>query len=213
MNTAAGGNGFASFLLGIPISDRISNDIHIKPTATYYGFYAQDDFAVTRKLTVNLGLVRLPDAVLGQIRLIGIFHFTDQPKTGANGTFARTPGGEYLTNPQKHGFGPRLGLAYNIFPKTVIRTAGAVFYAPTDTQNPGTSDWGNGLFALGDGTLGAPSPYPNTPPPGGSWSNPFATGIVQGGQTETFPDRMYGHITSTTRSRTLPTGRSAFSTN
>ncbi len=189
VNTAAGGNGFASFLLGVPISDRISDDIHIKPTAKYYGLYVQDDFQVTRKLTMNLGVRwEYQTPYWDKYGSFGYFDFnSNEPVTGAKGNFAHTPPGGYLTVPQKRGFGPRVGLAYSIFPKTVIRTAGAVFYAPTDTQNPGTSDWGNGLFALGDGTLGAPSPYPNTPPPGGSWSNPFATGISVGSPTETFP--------------------------
>src|ERR1700685_4246824 len=56
LQSPIGGNGFASFLLGIPISDRISDDIRIKPTAKYYGLYVQDDFQMTRKLTLNLGL-------------------------------------------------------------------------------------------------------------------------------------------------------------
>jgi hypothetical protein len=189
LQSPTGGNGFASFLLGIPISDRISDDIHIKPTARYYGFYAQDDIQVTRKLTMNVGLrYEYQTPYWDKYGSFGYFSFQGtEPVTGMPGIFAHTAPGAYLTNPQKHGFGPRVGLAYTITPKTVIRTAGAVFYAPTDTQNPGTSDWGNGLFTLDDGTLGAPSPYANTPPPGGSWSNPFASGIVLGSNTETFP--------------------------
>lgn len=189
LQSAAGGNGLASFLLGIPISDRISDDIRIKPTSRYYGFYVQDDFQMTRKLTLNLGLrYEYQTPYWDKYGSFGFFNFQGtEPVTGRMGTFQSTPPGQYLTVPQRHGFGPRVGLAYTIFPKTVIRTAGAVFYAPTDTQNPGTSDWGNGLFTLDDGTLGAPSPYPNTPPPGGSWSNPFASGILLGSHTQTFP--------------------------
>ncbi|HYO82700.1 MAG TPA: hypothetical protein VES20_14945 [Bryobacteraceae bacterium] len=48
------------------------------------------------------------------------------------------------------------------------------------------SDWGNGLFTLFEGSLGAPSPFANTPPEGGSWSNPFAAGLPQPNRESTF---------------------------
>ena len=183
-----GGNGFASFLLGIPIADEISSDPHIKPTARYYGFYVQDDFQVNRKLTLNLGLrYEYQTPYWDKYGSVGFFNFTaTEPVTGYKGSFQSTAPGAYITNPQRNGFGPRVGLAYTPLPKTVIRIAGAVIYAPTDTQYPDASDWGNGTYVLNAGTLGAPSPYPNTPPPGGSWSNGFASGILVGSRTQTF---------------------------
>jgi hypothetical protein len=68
----------------------------------------------------------------------------------------------------------------------VIRAAGAIFYAPSDTLNPGTSDWDNGFFSLDGGSLGSAQPYPNTPSPGGSWSNRFATGTLIASRAQTF---------------------------
>ena len=188
-NTATGGSGFASFLLGVPISDRISIDPRLKVHARYYGLYVQDDLRITSKLTANLGLrweYTTPWA--DKFGSIGYWDGKGtEPVTGRQGVFAFTQPNQYQTDPNKKNFGPRVGLAYSVNPKTVIRAAGAIFYAPTDTLNPGTSDWGNGFFSLDEGSLGPPSPYPNTPSPGGSWSNPFATGILIGSRGQTFP--------------------------
>jgi hypothetical protein len=189
LSTSTGGSGFGSFLLGVPISDRISIDPHLKVNAKYYGFYVQDDVRITSKLTANLGLRwEYTTPYSDKFGSIGYWNGAGtEPVTGNKGVFAFTEPGQYQTDPNRKNFGPRVGLAYSLTPKTVIRAAGAIFYAPADTLNPGTSDWGNGFFSLDEGSLGAPSPYPNTPSPGGSWSNPFATGILIGSRGQTFP--------------------------
>ena len=50
------GNGIASFLLGTPASGYISTNAATAPQSPWYGLYFQDDFRVTPKLTLNLGL-------------------------------------------------------------------------------------------------------------------------------------------------------------
>ena len=164
LSTASGGSGFGSFLLGVPISDRISIDPHLKVNAKYYGFYVQDDIRVTSKLTANIGMRwEYTTPYSDKFGSIGYWNGNGiEPVTGNKGVFAFTEPGQYQTDPNKKNFGPRVGLAYSVTPKTVIRAAGAIFYAPADTLNPGTSDWGNGFFSLDEGSLGAPSPYPNT---------------------------------------------------
>src|SRR5258708_21214623 len=42
----------------------------------------------------------------------------------------------------------------------------------------GGTDLGRGLFTTSGVVRGAPNPIPFTPPVGGSWSNPFAAGLV-----------------------------------
>ena len=42
------------------------------------------------------------------------------------------------------------------------------------------------LYLLNESILGTPNPIPNTPPVGGSWSNPFAGGLVKPDRTTTF---------------------------
>src|SRR6202035_437277 len=106
---------------------------------------------------------------------------------GKKVVFASPKPGEYQTNRNKKNFGPRVGLAYSLTSKTVIRAAGAMFYAPADSLNTGASYSGTGFFSLYEGSLGPPSRYPTPPSPGGSWSNPFATGILIGSRGQTFP--------------------------
>ena len=56
VTTGTGGSGFASFLLGIPDGGSISNAINIDYFRPSWNFYAQDDWKVNQKLTLNYGL-------------------------------------------------------------------------------------------------------------------------------------------------------------
>ncbi len=49
------GNGIASFLLGYPSAGLLNLRALTAPQAPFYGWYFQDDFKVTPKLTLNLG--------------------------------------------------------------------------------------------------------------------------------------------------------------
>src|SRR5262249_22589774 len=55
-NSGNSGNAFASFLLGA--TDSASFQTGLKPVYIYpyHGFYAQDDWKITSKLTANIGL-------------------------------------------------------------------------------------------------------------------------------------------------------------
>ncbi len=186
--SSAAGHGYASFLLGVPISGYLEIAPHLMLHKNFYGFYVQDDVKVTSALTLNLGLrYEYTTPFSEKWGRIGNFDFGGtEPVTGAKGTFKFVGPGEYLWNPNKKNFGPRVGLAYSLDPKTVIRAAGGIFYSGTDTLNTGLSDWGNGLFSRNEVSLGQPNAYPSTPPVGGSWSNPFAKGILVPNRTTTF---------------------------
>jgi outer membrane receptor protein involved in Fe transport len=56
ITTGTGGSGFASFLLGIPDTGSISNAINIDYFRPSWNFYAQDDWKINSKLTLNYGL-------------------------------------------------------------------------------------------------------------------------------------------------------------
>ena len=53
---ASGGSSFASFLLGDAYLGRTETIRFVNQKYPYFGFYAQDDWRVSRKLTVNFGL-------------------------------------------------------------------------------------------------------------------------------------------------------------
>jgi hypothetical protein len=189
LRSPTGGHGFASLLLGTPISGNLSFGPALKVHGRYYGFYFQDDIQITSKLTANLGLrYEYTTPWAEKWGRIGYFDFDGtEPTTGQKGTYVRLEPDQYIYDPQKNNWSPRVGLAYRATPNTVVRAAGAIFYAANDTLNAGTSDWGNGEFILNEASLGAPNPIPNTPPVGGSWSNPFAGGyLTTPSRTETF---------------------------
>jgi hypothetical protein len=129
------GNGVASMLLGFPTG----GDYHIDPKAftrsRYMGFYFQDDWKITRKLTLNLGIryefdiprwetqnrqsywdldAKAPISVPG-FDLRGVFRFVDDDrKSPFNGDY--------------NNWSPRIGLAYALDNKTSIRAGWAMLY-------------------------------------------------------------------------------------
>jgi hypothetical protein len=183
-----GGSGLASFLLGVPQAGNLSFGPHLKIYGKYYGLYFQDDIQLTNKLTANLGVrYEYTTPWAEQFGQVGNFNFAaTEPTTGQKGNFEFVQPKQQLWEPENKKIAPRIGLAYRMTAKTVIRASGGIFYAPNDTLNAGTSDWGNGLYLVNEGTLGPPNPIPNTPPVGGSWTNPFAGGLIQPTRDTTF---------------------------
>ncbi len=86
----------------------------------YFG-YVQDDFKVSSKLTLNLGL-RYEFATPQYVSDNHLANFDPQN----NSLIFATPGSLYnraLVHPDSNNFAPRIGLAYQALPKTVIRAA------------------------------------------------------------------------------------------
>ena len=148
------GQGLASMLLGRPTGGQALRSPSYAEQSTYYGFYFQDDFKLTSKLTLNLGLryeyegaptERFNRSVRG---FIG-----DQPnpiQAQAQASYAKaqiaqvpaanfvTPGGvsfagvgglpHELWQPDRNNFAPRIGLAWSFAPLTVFRASYAILY-------------------------------------------------------------------------------------
>jgi hypothetical protein len=173
---ATGGETFADFFLGWPSQSRVGYPQIVGNREAYIGSYIQDDWKVTRRLTLNLGLrwdINVPyGEVNGQIAGFD----PDLPNPGASGRlgtlvfYGHGPGRLGIERP---GFifwnkvAPRIGLAYQINNKTVFRGFAGLIYQ--GSQN------GNGEFADRTGFFTEVTPAPPVDPFGliYSWDAPF----------------------------------------
>ena len=129
------GSGFASFLLGY--ASTVNDEVYTAPSYSregYLGAFVQDDWKLSRKLTVNVGLrwdLFIPDTHrYNQKSWIGI----GDPNPGAPGEvgvldFATSYPLASGVNTHYHDFSPRIGLAYSLNDKTVIRAAFGIYFA------------------------------------------------------------------------------------
>ena len=145
-NGAAGtGDAFASFLLGFPNQiDRDFVDTYPEVLIHFVGFFAQDDFRVTRNLTVNLGLrwdlltspVEKSNRQTNFSLQDGLIHLASDDDRGP------------LTSNFYGGWAPRLGVAYSPDDgRTAIRGAfGISYYRDNFGANGGTLERNHPLF-------------------------------------------------------------------
>ena len=121
----ATGVGLADFLLGYPSNAQLTNLFVVDQRLKMYSGFFQDDWKVTPKLTVNIGL-RYDYATWpyeGRDRMTNLDPATGLKFTPANSSFGRS-----LVNPDKNNFAPRVGLAYQLTSKTVVRAGYGRFY-------------------------------------------------------------------------------------
>jgi carboxypeptidase family protein/TonB-dependent receptor-like protein len=175
---AASGNAFASLLLGYPAGASVPINPSFAYQHLYYGFFFQDDWRISRKLTLNLGLrwdyesptserynqlnagfdpdAANPFQVPGRSLNGGLLFVNEDD---------RLPFKRDLNN-----FGPRVGMAYQINDKTVFRGGYGVSYLPV--FDPGTTNGfavSTGYVASIDGGL----------KPANTLSNPYPAGILR----------------------------------
>ena len=160
------GDAIASFLLGSIDNGQVSTNNFISSIKQAWAFYGQDDWKLTPKLTLNLGVryelfspigeafgrqsnfdyntltLQIPSGRNQNEALPPNFNtpYTD-PTTGItfpalfpNVTVSRGKVGKYLIPWDKGDVGPRIGFAYNIREKTVIRAAYGIFYSGEENQ-------------------------------------------------------------------------------
>jgi len=117
-----GGLGFATYLLGdaTNFNRYVSTSTNAKEFQKRIFFYGQDTWRATPKLNVNIGLryeLYFPESVNGKgngslLSLKdGYLHIAEYGGIGSNMGWST----------DKTGFAPRVGLAYQIDPKTVVR--------------------------------------------------------------------------------------------
>jgi hypothetical protein len=116
----------ADFIFGLPSQVQLANYLVGNYRQRQYFMYIQDDFRVSNKLTLNLGL-RWEFATPRWERDNVLSNF--DPAT--NSILTAKNGGIYdrtLVNPDYKDFAPRIGLAYSIDPKAVVRGGYGISY-------------------------------------------------------------------------------------
>ena len=153
----SGGEAIATFLLGIPDGGSITGLNNIIYNRQIYAVYALDDFKVSPKLTLNLGLrYELFSTIKESNDLASTFDFNSLslivPK-GQTAGFApgsilggelsiQRNGSRGLISPDRNNFAPRIGFAYQLSNKLVLRSGYGIFYGgqengPFSNPSPG----------------------------------------------------------------------------
>src|SRR5262245_49198848 len=151
-SSSTAGFGIASLLLGIPSGGSMSHDPTPASSSSYWAWYFQDDWKLTPKLTMNLGLryeldvprteryVRLsvfrlhrPSSLAGKVPANPFF---DGSKLTGAMDFVNSDDRRQAPT-DKNNWGPRIGLAYRLDNKTVARSAYGIYYSPSALQAAG----------------------------------------------------------------------------
>jgi hypothetical protein len=117
---------FADFLFGARSSYSITNTTLIHYRQRMHFAYVQDDWKVSRKVTVNAGLryeYGTPQYEADN-RLVDYNPATNSLVPAKAGSMADRS----LIHPDRNNFAPRIGIAYSVNPKTVIRSAYGISY-------------------------------------------------------------------------------------
>lgn len=130
------GNALSDFLLGLPVT--MNQDAPVTALDNYWqtGLFVQDDWRVTTRLTLNLGLrYDLQTAPTDPFNREATFKLGMQSKLLPTAPLGLLVAGDPgvprgIVPAQKRNFSPRLGMAWDPFGdgKTSIRAAGGIFY-------------------------------------------------------------------------------------
>jgi hypothetical protein len=190
------GNPYADFMLGYADNPSVLTDhyyfgLAILPASvatkqTYRALYFGDTWKVTHKLTLNLGLrYEVQGPWSERFNRLSYFDATApnwiDSATGYSGP--QVNGDVFLVNPNTrhvaptplNNWSPRIGLAYSVTPKTVVRAAYGIFWIPNYLSfalQP-ASDMLNAATSAYIGTINGTAPAntiglpfgPNGPPP------------------------------------------------
>ena len=152
------GDGMASWLLGEVGWARITTANFISSFKDAYSFFVQDDWKVSSKLTVNIGLRYELTTPIGEkfgrqahLDVFGADHSvptlvipegkdseaplppnfaTDYPTVAVERGVAST----YLTEWDRTNLAPRIGFAYEMTPGTVVRAGYGIFYGAEENE-------------------------------------------------------------------------------
>jgi hypothetical protein len=125
------GSSYGDFLLGYVSMSQLTNVHFVDQRLWMLSGFAQDDWKLSRKLTLNLGL-RYDFATPALEGKNQMANFDPSANGGAGGLVFASAGSleqRALVQINKRNFAPRVGLAYAVNPKTVIRAGYGIYYS------------------------------------------------------------------------------------
>ena len=190
------GNGLATFELGYLTGGSVQVSPPVFQRLYYQGYFAQDAWVPTNKLTLTLGLrYEVPGEYIAGHGWMDTFNPTETNPILLSDTGLSVPGAFDLVNTPQHpeagmrsenwtDWSPRLGAAYRLTNNTVIRAGWGRFIVPNDVffnempLGAGINQISNGIVGTINGNE-TPNNYQN-----GVYStnntidNPFPTGLL-----------------------------------
>jgi hypothetical protein len=172
------GNAAADFMLGVVASDTTpAPEVRNIVAEWRDGFWVTDNWRVTKRLTLDLGLryelPTVPYTVNGYATILNASLTALLPANPPRPGFG-------LTGPNHKDFAPRVGAAYRVTDKTVFRLGYGIYYNPNQT-NSYTFLSVNPPFAFATGynaTPTNPSITLSNPEPSGLGTSPSSTPTV-----------------------------------
>ena len=199
-SSATGGSSLASALLGTPFQTQLAPGLLGGSRVYYnaYGLFVDDTFQATRKLTITAGLRWDQPGALAEANENDTVFLRNKPSpigtifnpaTGKSqqlmGTVALVGTPDWSSHREDYLhwklFSPRIGLAYRITDKTVVRAGYGISYLPTVLSQDGPN-----LSPVNN------APTINPTGSGATVANPFPTGIHQPLRRKAGPSDFYG---------------------
>jgi hypothetical protein len=184
--STSSGSSLASFLLGYPSSGSIDYNPEVSVSSRYFAAYVQDDWKISRALTLNIGLRY--EVETGRNERYNRLSWFDPGAINPIGQQVRLPnlrgglefagvGGNSARQKRldTDNFAPRLGLAWNPLAKTVVHAGAGIFYLPLTGDDTGRSLGSEGYFAA----TAFVSSLDGGVTPADKLSNPFPNGLNQ----------------------------------
>ena len=176
------GGGLASMLLGDPSGGSITVGEQFNDYVNYYGFFIQDDFRITPKLTINYGFrgehesnqqetnnkllvdanLKTPNPLQALIPSLTLNGQAEFAGVNGNPTHAGNPFG---LKP-----GPRIGFAYSLNSKTVFRGGFGIFWVPSSFSATSTTGYSQATNII--------TSTNNNYTPSASLENPYPNGLT-----------------------------------
>ncbi len=193
------GQGYASFLLGLPTDGQQNVVDSLAEQSKTSAFYLQDDWRITNTITINAGIrydfdspaterfnrsirgfdFNTPSPIEAQAKVnyaaSSILELPVANFKATGGLLFAGVGGQPrgLWQADRNNFAPRLGIAWQIRPRTVVRVGYGIYFVPLGVDRTTVNQSGfslrNSLVASTDNGLTYSS----------SLSNPFPAGLAQ----------------------------------